>query len=85
MHGGDHAVYTRLCLKEVLFGQLDWQNRQTEARQIPTALVVDRRGVYDALARSSFSCLVLKDKKNMAWKRLLSNRVWLVSFSGTTG
>ena len=63
--GDEHAVYTRLCQKEVLFGQLDWQNRQTEARQIPTALVVDRRGVYDALARSASSCLVLKDKKNM--------------------
>ena len=40
------------------------QNWQSEARQIPAALVVDCRGVYDALARSSSSCLGLKDKKS---------------------
>ena len=62
--GDDEAVYTRLCLKEVLFGQLDLQNWQSEARQIPAALVVDCRGVYDALARPSPSCLGFKDKKS---------------------
>ena len=62
--GDDEAVYIRLCLKEVLFGQLDLRNWQSEARQIPAALVVDCRGVYDALARSSSSCLGLKDKKS---------------------
>ena len=61
--GDDEAVCIRLCLKEVLFGQPDFQNWQSEARQIPTALVVDCRGVYDALARSSSSCLGLKGKK----------------------
>ena len=40
------------------------QNWQSEARQIPAALVVDCRGVFDALARSSSSCLGLKDKKS---------------------
>ena len=61
--GDDEAVYIRLCLKEVLFGQLDSQNWQIETRQIPAALVVDCRGVHDALARSSSCCLGLKDKK----------------------
>ena len=49
--GDDEAVYIRLCLKEVLFGHLDLQNWQSESKQIPAALVVDCRGVYDALAR----------------------------------
>ena len=40
------------------------QNWQSEAKQIPAALVVDCRGVYDALARSSPLCLGLKDKKS---------------------
>ena len=62
--GDDEAVHIRLCLKEVLFGQLDLRNWQSEARQIPAALVVDCRGVYDALARSSSSCLGPKDKKS---------------------
>ena len=62
--GDDEAVYIRLCLKEVLFGQLDLRTWQSEARQIPAALVVDCRGVYDALARSSSSCLGLEDKKS---------------------
>ena len=61
--GDDEAVYIRLCLKEVLFG-LDLRNWQSEARQIPAALVVDCRGVHNALARSSYSCLGLKGKKS---------------------
>ena len=31
--GDEEAVYIRLCLKEVLFGQLDLRNWQSEARQ----------------------------------------------------
>ena len=62
--GDDEAVYIRLCLKEVLFGQLDLQNWQSEARPILAALVVHCRGVYDALGRSSSSCRGLKDKKS---------------------
>ena len=73
--GDDEAVYIRLCLKEVLFGQLDLRDWQSEARPIPAALVVDCRGVYDALARSSSSCL--GKKRNLAWKHLRSNRVSL--------
>ena len=53
-----------LCLKEVLFGHLDLQNWQPEAGQILAALVVDCRGLHDALARSSSSSLGLKDKKS---------------------
>ena len=60
--GDDEAVYIRLCLKEVLFGQLDLQSWKSEARQILAAFVVDCRGVYDALARSSSSCLGLKSR-----------------------
>ena len=62
--GDDEPVYVRLCLKEVQFGQLDLQDWQSEARQIPAALMVDCRGVYVALARSSSTCLGLKDKKS---------------------
>ena len=60
------AVYIRLCLclTEVLFGQLDLQNWQTEARQFLAALVVDCRGVCDAFARSSSSCFGLEHKKS---------------------
>ena len=51
------------------------RNWQSEARQILAALVVDCRGVSDALARSSSSCLGLKDEKSgleaLALKRSL--------------
>ena len=40
------------------------RNWQSETRQLLAALVVDCRGVYDALACSSSSCLGLKDKKS---------------------
>ena len=74
--GDDEAVYIRLCLKKVLFGQLDFRNWQSETRHISAALVVDCRGVYDALARSSSCCLGLKTR-NLAWRHLRSNRVSL--------
>ena len=51
--GDDEAVYIRWCLTEVLFGQLDLQNWQSEVRQILAALVVDSRGVHDAFVRLS--------------------------------
>ena len=83
--GDDEAVYTRLCLKEVLFGQLDLRNWQSEARQILAALVVDCRGVCDALARSSSCCLGLKDKKSgleaLALKQSLVERGTIIRWS----
>ena len=60
--GDDEAVYIRLCLKEVLFGQLDLRHWQSEDKF--QLFGGDCRGVYDALARSSSSCLGLKDKKS---------------------
>ena len=75
-YGDDNAVCARLCLKEIQFGQLDLQKWQTEAKQIPACLVVDCRGVYDVVARSSFSCLGLNEN-NLAWKRLLSKKILL--------
>ena len=51
--GDDEAVYIRLCLKK--FCSDSWI-RETGK--------VDCRGVCDALARSSSSCLGLKDKKS---------------------
>ena len=58
--GDDEGVYIRLCLKEVLFGQLDLRNWQSEAGQLSAALVVDCHGVYGALARSCWEALALK-------------------------
>ena len=71
--GDDDAVCIRSCLSEVLFGPIDLQNRHTEARHCPAALV-DCRGVYNALARSSSFSLAWRTR-NLAWKRLLSNRL----------
>ena len=59
--GDDEAVFTRLCLKEVVFGQLDLRNWQSEARHIPAALVVDCTMPWIALR---LRCLGLKDKKS---------------------
>ena len=51
-------------LERSSFRTAEFSKLATETRQIPAALVVDCRGVYDALARSSSSCLGLKDKKS---------------------
>ena len=57
-------AYVRLALYEILVGPIDIRRWPTYARRIPAAVVTDCRGVYDALARSSSSCLGLKDKKS---------------------
>ena len=62
--GDDEAVYIRLFLfRSSVFGQLDCKIGNLKRYFFP-ALVVDCRGLYDALARSSSSCLGLKDKKS---------------------
>ena len=62
-----------MCLNDVLLGQLDLQNWQSEARQIPPALVVDCRG---GRRFGSFFVLLswFEVTRNLAWKRLLSNK-----------
>ena len=57
-------TYVRLALYETLIGPIEIREWQTYAQRIPAALVLDCRGVYDALARSESSCLGLKDKKS---------------------
>ena len=83
-NGDDEAVWIRLCLKEVLFGHLDLKNWQSEARQLPAALLVDCHGVHDAWARSSSSCLGFKDKKSgvdaLALKESLVERGKMISW-----
>ena len=62
--GDDESVYVRLCMSELLFGEINIKHWQDYVRRIPAALVLDCRGVYDALARSASSYLGLKDKKS---------------------
>ena len=75
--GDDESVYVRLCLSELLFGRIELKRWREYAGEVPAALVLDCRGVYDALARSSSSCLGLKDKKSgleaLALKQSLQN------------
>ena len=74
--GDGDAVHIRF-VSEVMLRQLDLQNRQTEARQIPAALVVDRRGVHDTLARS-FSCLLKDEKYGLEALALKQSRVGVI-------
>ena len=54
----------RLSLRELVGEIFPLQRCQEAAAQIPGALVLDSRGVYDALARSESACLGLKDKRS---------------------
>ena len=56
--------YIRLSLRELVGETFPLQRWQEAAAQIPRALVLDSRGVYDALARSESACLGLKDKRS---------------------
>ena len=51
-------------MREPLGETIPLQRWEDAAAQIPAALVLDSRGVYDALARSESACLVLKDKRS---------------------
>ena len=56
--------YIRLSLRELVGETIPLQRWQEAAAQIPSALVLDSRGVCDALARSESACLGLKDKRS---------------------
>ena len=47
-----------------LWGDYSTSTLEDAAAQIPAALVLDSRGVYDALAQSESACLGLKDKRS---------------------
>ena len=81
--------YIRLSLVGETIPLQRWQEA---AAQIPSALVLDSRGVYDALARSESACLGLKDKRSgleaLSLKRpLVETPVWtsMDTFSCTAG
>ena len=50
--------YIRLSLRELVGEKIPLQRWQEAAAQILSVLVLDSRGVYDALARSESACLV---------------------------
>ena len=56
--------YIRIALREFVRETIPLQRWQEAAAQIPSALVLDSRGVHDALARSESACLGLKDKRS---------------------
>ena len=51
------ASYIRLSLRELVGETIPLERWQEAAAQVPGALVLDSRGVYDALARSEPACL----------------------------
>ena len=55
-------VYTKLFWAEILHGHFPLKEHLTYTREIKSALVVDAKGVYDAIARSESSALGMKDK-----------------------
>ena len=56
--------YIRLSFRELIGETIPLQRWEDAAAQIPAALVLDSRGVYDALARSEPACLGLKVKRS---------------------
>ena len=60
----EESEYTRLVLAEIMYGRLeqirDWAEHMT---QIRSSLIMDCRGVFDALTRTESSGLGLRDKR----------------------
>ena len=60
----EEAEYCRLVVAEVLCGRMQMTKAWAgHARQVPSCLVTDCRGVYDALEKSESSGVGLKDKR----------------------
>ena len=74
--GEEELQYVRLVLSETLFGRFSLKDWQNAVQIIPAALIMDCRGVFDALSKSESSCLGMKEKRTgieaMAIKRSLS-------------
>ena len=56
--------YVRLALAETLYGRFALRDWHETAKLVPACLVMDCRGVYDALMKSESSCLGMKDKRS---------------------
>ena len=73
----EESEYVRLVLAEVLFGSFPLRQWPLQCRLIPAVLVLDCRGVYDALAKSESSCLGMRDKRSaieaLALKRSMAS------------
>ena len=77
-------TYIRRSLWEIFGGATPQKNWQEVAAQMPETLVLDSRGVYDALARSESSCLGLKDKRSGLEALALKRSLVEDTFSSTT-
>ena len=84
--------YIRLSLRELVGETIPLQRWQEATAQIPSVLVLDSRGVYDALARSESACRGFKGQEvtsgGFVTKTLLGgNTVWtsLDTFGCTIG
>ena len=71
------STYIRKCLKEVLILQLDLQKWQTEAGQLPAALVLLWWWTDEVSTTLWLVLYPALRTSNLAWKRLLSNKVLL--------
>ncbi|CAK0898235.1 unnamed protein product, partial [Prorocentrum cordatum] len=60
----EELEFCRLALGELLLGATPLQQWATGCAKIPGALVVDCRGVFDALDKSESSALGMKDKRS---------------------
>jgi hypothetical protein len=60
----EEGEYSRLVLSELMYGKLeeikDWASR---VAQVPGCLIMDCRGVFDALSKSESAGLGMKDKR----------------------
>ena len=62
--GEEEAMYCRLVLSEVLYGAINLKAWEEAYALIPGALVLDCRGVYDALSKSESSALGMTDRRS---------------------
>ncbi len=62
--GEEEGEYVRLVLSELMCDSMSLFQWQGACARVPDGLVLDCRGLYDALGRSESSCLGLKDKRS---------------------
>ena len=60
----EECTYVRLLMSETLGGRFPLRQWTEACSMIPGALILDARGVYDALSRSESTCLGLRDRRS---------------------
>ena len=73
--GQEELEYCRLLWAEIHCSEFSVRQSQEHIRSVPGVLLIDAKGIYDALARSESAALAMKDKRSAIEGLALRNSI----------